>query len=72
MGRLRAVETRRFLLRATNTGFTAVVDPYGRIVAQAPSYARTALVAGFDFSRQQSFYTRNGDWFPALKFIPSV
>lgn len=72
IARLRAVETRRFLLRATNTGFTAVVDPYGRIVAQAPPYTRTALVAGFDFSRQQSFYTRTGDWFPALCALVTV
>ncbi|MGH9863337.1 MAG: apolipoprotein N-acyltransferase [Candidatus Acidiferrales bacterium] len=72
MARLRAVETRRFLLRATNTGFTAVVDPYGRIVAQAKPYERTALVAGFDFSRQQSFYARNGDWFPALCALVTV
>lgn len=64
--RLRAVETRRFLLRATNTGITAVVDPLGRIVAQAPPFERAALPASFSYRSEQSYYTRNGDWFAAL------
>ena len=36
MARVRAVENRRWLLRDTNNGFTASVDPYGRIVAKFP------------------------------------
>jgi apolipoprotein N-acyltransferase len=35
IARLRAIETRRWLLRATTTGYSAVVDPFGRIVAQS-------------------------------------
>ena len=66
MARLRAVETRRFLLRATNTGITAVVDPYGRVVARAPSFERATLPAGFAFRGEQSSYTQAGDWFAAL------
>lgn len=34
----RAIENRRFLLRATNTGLTAVVDPLGKTVYQLPIY----------------------------------
>jgi len=66
MARLRAVETRRFLLRATNTGVTAVVDPYGRLTLEAPSHTAAVLTAGFTYRGEQSFYTRNGDWFAAL------
>lgn len=72
MARVRAVETRRFLLRATNTGITAVVDPHGRVVARAPSYTRTALTAGFAPRRTVSFYTRHGDWFAALCVVVSL
>ena len=32
MGRVRAIETRRYLARAGNDGITAVVDPLGRVV----------------------------------------
>ncbi|MCK9395674.1 MAG: apolipoprotein N-acyltransferase [Methylobacter sp.] len=43
MARMRAMETGRFLLRATNTGMTAVVSPTGEIVSQAPLFQETAL-----------------------------
>ena len=41
MARMRAVENHRWLLRDTNTGMTAVIDPYGRVVAEAPRNQRT-------------------------------
>lgn len=72
MARLRAVETRRFLLRATNTGFTVLVDPLGRIVARAPSHERATLPAKFSFRSEQTSYTRNGDWFAALCALLTV
>ena len=72
LARVRAVENRRFLLRATNTGITAVVDPYGRIVAQAPAQTRTALGAGYAPRGEQSVYTRHGDWLAALCALVAV
>jgi apolipoprotein N-acyltransferase len=42
---LRAVENRRYLLRATPTGYSAVVDPYGRIVAQS-EFATPQVLSG--------------------------
>ncbi len=66
MARVRAVETRRFLLRATNTGITAVIDPYGRVVARAPTNARTVLLAGFAPGHEQTLYVGYGDWFALL------
>src|SRR5262249_26852967 len=36
MAAFRAVETRRFVVRAATTGTSAVIDPYGRIVASQP------------------------------------
>lgn len=63
MARFRAIENHRYLLRATNDGVTAVVDPYGRIVAQAPLYRRAALAADFDFISGRTFYTAHGDVF---------
>lgn len=66
MARMRAVETRRFLLRGTNTGITAVVDPLGRVVVRAPDHTRATLTAGFAYRSERTSYVRNGDWFPAL------
>ncbi|HXE75452.1 MAG TPA: apolipoprotein N-acyltransferase [Candidatus Xenobia bacterium] len=66
MARVRAVETRRYLLRATNTGITAVIDPYGRIIARAPAHRRTVLIASFAPQSTRTWYARLGDWLPLL------
>jgi len=70
--RMRAVENSRWLLRDTNTGVTASIDPYGRIVAQIPRKIRAALVAPYALSDETTFYTRHGDWFAFLCAIISV
>ena len=70
--RMRAVENARWLLRDTNTGVTATIDPYGRIVAQVPRKIRTALLAPYALSNVTTFYTRHGDWFAYLCAIISL
>jgi len=70
--RLRAIENRRWLLRDTNTGVTAAIDPYGRVVAAVPRKVRTALEAPYGLSSITTFYTRHGDWFAYLCAIISV
>src|SRR5215472_1285606 len=45
--RMRAIENDRWLLRDTNTGVTASIDPYGRVVRSVPRKVRTALVAPY-------------------------
>lgn len=59
---VRAVENRRYLLRAANTGISAVVDPYGRIVAETPLERQTVLVGTVAARRDRSLYARAGDW----------
>jgi apolipoprotein N-acyltransferase len=44
MASLRSVETRRALVRATNTGISALVDPVGRIFARTDAWSRDTLV----------------------------
>ena len=61
--RMRAVENARWLLRDTNTGVTASIDPYGRVVQRAARKVRTVLQASYALSNQTTFYTRHGDWF---------
>lgn len=45
IGQMRARETGRFLLRATNTGITAVVAPDGRILQRLPQFESGVLNA---------------------------
>ncbi|HLB87153.1 MAG TPA: apolipoprotein N-acyltransferase, partial [Terriglobales bacterium] len=70
--RMRAVENSRWLLRDTNTGVTASIDPYGRIVASVPRKIRTVLQAPYALSNVTTFYTRHGDWFAYLCAIISM
>lgn len=70
--RMRAVENERWLLRDTNTGVTAAIDPYGRIVASVPRKTRTVLRAPYALSNVTTFYTAHGDWFAYLCAIISV
>ena len=70
--RMRAIENDRWVLSATNTGLTAVIDPAGRVVAEVPRKERTALVAPYALVSSTTFYTRHGDWFAYLCAIISV
>lgn len=62
MARMRAIENNRWILRSTNTGVTASIDPQGRIVDQMPRHIRGSLLANFNFIDGTTFYTRHGDW----------
>lgn len=66
MGRLRAVETGRWLLRAGNDGVTAIIDPYGRVSARIPQRQATYLGGAFGLLQHQTPYVRFGDWAVAL------
>lgn len=63
MARLRAVENGRFLLRATNDGITAVIDPYGRVVEQLPRRRQMVLPGHFNYLGGRTFYSAYGDVF---------
>lgn len=70
--RMRAIENDRWILSATNTGVTASIDPYGRIVARLPRKERATLVAPYVLTSVTTFYTRHGDWFAWLCAIISA
>lgn len=62
MARLRAIENRRYLLRAAGTGISAVIDPYGRIRQQAGLFKTGTLIGEVVPIRKLSIYTLSGDW----------
>jgi apolipoprotein N-acyltransferase len=66
MVRMRAIENHRWILRATNTGVTAAVDPYGRVTATLPRHVRSSLDVMFAYEDGLTFYTQHGDWFAWL------
>ncbi len=72
ISRFRAVENRVYVVRAGNDGISAVLDPWGRILAELPLGKRGRLDAQVpqdDAFPARSFYARHGDWFGALCLI---
>jgi apolipoprotein N-acyltransferase len=63
MAVFRAVENRRYMVRAANTGITAVVDPVGRVRERTALFVPTVVVDDVAFIADKSFYTRHGDVF---------
>jgi apolipoprotein N-acyltransferase len=70
--RMRAIENGRWILSATNTGVTASIDPYGRVVAKIPRKERLPLLAPYALNSATTFYTRHGNWFAWLCAIISI
>jgi apolipoprotein N-acyltransferase len=59
----RAVENRRFVIRAANTGITAIVDPTGQVRARLGMFESTVLVRDVGFVTPPTFYALHGDLF---------
>jgi apolipoprotein N-acyltransferase len=72
MARMRAIENRRWILRDTNNGVTAVIDPYGRVRQSIPRHQTDALPAQFGFRCDVTFYTAHGDVFGWLCALLSL
>ena len=65
----RAVETDRYLLRAANTGISAIIDPKGRVVAKTPIFTEEILKGSFAMKDTKTLYVRHGDYFILLAFL---
>ena len=59
----RAIETRRSLLRVTNTGVTSLVNAKGEVVKTLPMFTPATLQTEVDILNEETFYVRFGDWF---------
>lgn len=70
--RMRAAENRRWILRATNDGITASVDPAGRIVYRAPPYQMLSGDVTYRYRSALTPYVRDGDWFAWLDLIAGI
>jgi len=67
LAKLRAVEHRRYLIRATNSGVSAIVDPVGRVILHGGTYKEEALLGEARFMRATTGYGLWGDapWYAA-------
>ncbi|MEO7386025.1 MAG: apolipoprotein N-acyltransferase [Gammaproteobacteria bacterium] len=65
MARFRALESGRFMLRSTNTGITAVIDPRGQVVSQGEQFKPVVVSATVQPRSGATPWIRFGTW-PAL------
>jgi apolipoprotein N-acyltransferase len=66
MAALRAVENRRCVARAANTGISAIIGASGRIVQHSKLFTPQSLTGIISLNRDMTFYTRRGDIFALL------
>jgi apolipoprotein N-acyltransferase len=71
-GAFRAIEMRKPMLIAANTGFSAWIDGDGRILKQGPRRATGIVTADAACDGRSSLYLRFGDWFAGLCLIASA
>lgn len=60
--RLRAIETRRWVLRSANTGTSGSIDPRGKIIKKTPYWTKTSFAQTVTLNTFKTFYTKHGDW----------
>ena len=72
MARMRAIENRRWILRDTNNGVTAAIDPNGTVRQSIPRHQVDALAAQYGYSSEMTFYTVHGDWLAELCAIVAL
>jgi apolipoprotein N-acyltransferase len=63
MAVFRAIENRKPVIRAANTGISGFIDSNGRILLQTPLFERLALTMNVRTDKTSSFYTKYGDLF---------
>jgi len=68
----RAVENRRALARAANTGISGFIDPAGRILISTPLLEEAVVTRTLPLISEKTFYTRFGDLFALACLVGSV
>ena len=72
MAAIRAVENRRALVRAANTGISGFVDPAGRVLATTPLFEEKALKQKIPVLKTKTIYSRYGDFFAITCFVAAL
>jgi apolipoprotein N-acyltransferase len=68
----RSIEQRRYLVRATNTGVSAIISPTGEITRQSGTFERASLLGSVVPLQEKTFYSRWGDWVGYLSLLALV
>ncbi|MFO7849643.1 MAG: apolipoprotein N-acyltransferase, partial [Spirochaetia bacterium] len=73
MAVFRSIETRRSMVRASNSGMTATIDPDGRIIDMLEPFVRDYMVSSVPiYTDKTTLYSRWGNWFAVTALIGSL
>lgn len=68
----RAVENRRYVVRAANSGISAIIDSSGRVQTKTKLFQYKYLAGRVSPSNETTFYTKYGDIFALLSVLISI
>ena len=66
MSTIRSIENRRYILRSTSNGISALIGPTGKILYRSPFGKKDFFTARFQYIKDQTVFTRFGYLFPYL------
>jgi apolipoprotein N-acyltransferase len=69
MSLFRAVENRRWLIRSANTGFSAFIDPCGKIIKKGSLFMEEVLIQEVEPESSLTVYAQYGDLFVLILFM---
>lgn len=70
-GNIRAIETRRAIVRSANSGVSAFINQRGDILSSLPYETKGALVGKAKLNNEQTFYTEHGDYLARVGLVLS-
>lgn len=68
-GNLRAIETRRDIVRSANSGVSAFINQRGEITSSLPYEHRGALVGNAKLNDEITFYVKHGDYLAKIGLL---
>jgi apolipoprotein N-acyltransferase len=71
--RLRAIETRKWVVRSANTGISCFIDPYGYVINPQPWDEAVAIKSNItEENNQQTFFVKHGDILSKIITVISI
>lgn len=69
---IRAIESDRWLVRVTNTGLSAIIDPYGQTIWKSSINQQVTHIAKIERRKTQTLYVRFGNWLLPMMGVGST